>query len=211
MKALDLFCSAGGVSMGLHRAGFDVEGVDIEPQPNYPFPFRQMDALTADLHGYDLICASPPCQKYTKATLSQRTAGKEYPDLIAATREKLLASGVPWIMENVPGAPMRPDVILCGSMFGLRLVRHRWFECSFPIFNLMACQHPPNPVVAAGHGTPSWVRKQNGGKGFTIAEVREAMGIDWMNRDELSLAIPPAYSEFLARQFLKQRTCETTK
>ena len=203
LKALDLFCGAGGASKGLADAGFEVTGVDIVRRKNYPFAFIEGDALKADTTGYDLIWASPPCQAYTQAALSQRNAGKVYPDLMAATRAKLEASGVPFIIENTPGAPMRVDVVLCGSMFGLRLVRHRWFECSFPIFRLFTpCVHHPNPIVATGHGTPTWSRIKNGGKCYKITEVRDAMGIHWMNRGELSQAIPPAYSRWLAEQFL---------
>ena len=97
---------------------------------------------------------------------------------------------------------MRVDIVLCGSMFGLRLIRHRWFECSFPIFTLHICQHHPNPIVACGHGTPTWSRARNGGKCYKIGEVREAMGIDWMNGMELSQAIPPAYAEYIGRAAL---------
>lgn len=193
--------------MGLNRAGFDVEGWDIKPQPHYPFKFHHGDALDADLSGFDFVWASPPCQAYTQATLSQRNAGKTYPDLMAATRAKLVASGLPYIIENVPGAPMRPDIILCGSMFGLRLIRHRWFECSFDIFGLQddcKISHHPNPVVVVGHGTTSWARQKNGGKCHTIQEARDAMGIAWMNRGELSQAIPPAYSEHLGERAIQQ-------
>ncbi len=203
IRALDLFCAAGGASMGISRAGFEVEGWDIKPQPHYPFKFHLGNALEADLKGFDLIWASPPCQAYTKATLSQRNAGKQYPDLMAATRIKLQNSGIPFIIENTPGAPMRVDIILCGSMFGLRLIRHRWFECSFPIFNLTSpCQHDPNPCVVVGHGTTSWARAKNNGKCHTVAECKAAMGIDWMTRAELSQAIPPVYSQYLCRSFI---------
>lgn len=203
-QCADLFCCAGGAAMGLHRAGFDVAGWDIKPQKNYPFTFHLGDALAADLSGFDFVWASPPCQAYTQAAASQRNAGKRYPDLMAATREKLVASGLPFVIENTPGAPMRVDVVLCGSMFGLQLIRHRWFELSFPFFQLVEkCQHHPNPVVACGNGTPTWSRAKNGGKCFSIAQVRCAMGIDWMNRNELSQAVPPCYSEHLGRQVLK--------
>lgn len=200
MKVLDLYCCAGGAAMGIHRAGFEVVGVDINPQPRYPFEFRQGNALETDFSGFDFVWASPPCQAYTKASLSQRNRGKVYPDLLAATREKIIASRLPYIIENTPGAPMRVDVVLCGSMFGLRLIRHRWFECSLPILIMTnPCNHHPNPCVVVGHGTTSWARAKNGGKCHTIKENRDAMGIDWMNRGELSQAIPPAYSEFMMR------------
>lgn len=189
--------------MGIHRAWPDAEitGVDIKPQPRYPFNFIGADAMTFPLDGYDMIWASPPCQAYTKASMSQRRAGKVYPDLLAATRDRISKTGTPYIIENTPGSPMRVDIVLCGSMFGLRLIRHRWFEISIPLFCLVpTCQHDPNPCVVVGHGTTSWARAKNGGKCHTIEENRKAMGIDWMMRDELSQAIPPAYSEFLCRQ-----------
>lgn len=201
-RLLDLFCGAGGCSMGYHRAGFDVVGVDLSPQKNYPFKFRQADALTFPLDGFDAIHASPPCQAYSQAALSQRNAGKEYPDLLASTRERLQAAGVPWVIENVPGAPMRPDFKLCGCQFGLELRRLRWFETSWQAFSMRPPCHHPYPVVSVvGHGTPSWVREQLGFNP-TIADYRAAMGIDWMNRNELSQAIPPAYTEFIGGQLL---------
>ena len=200
-RALDLFCCAGGAGMGLHRAGFDVTGVDHNDQPNYPFHFRQANALSYPLDGFDFIWASPPCQAYSIASASQRVRGKEYADLIEPIRKRLVASGIPWVIENVPGSPIRADLILCGSQFNLRVIRHRLFECSFPIFVLTPpCNHPPDPVVVVGHGTTSWARKKNGGKCHTSKEKRAAMGIQWTTREELSQAIPPAYSEFIGRQ-----------
>lgn len=207
LRCADLFCGAGGAAMGLHRAGLEVVGWDIKPQKNYPFEFHQWNALEADLSGFDFVWASPPCQAYTMATMSQRKNGKKYPDLMAATRDKVLKAGLPYVIENTPGAPMRVDVVLCGSMFGLNTIRHRWFEIGFDWFCLTpACQHPKNPIVAVGHGTTSWARKNNGGKCHTITEVRDGMGIDWMNREELSQAVPPAYSEFIGRKFKETLT-----
>lgn len=203
MKVIDLYCGAGGASKGLSEAGFEVTGVDIKRSKNYPFKFIEGDALEADCSGFDLIWASPPCQAYTIASKSQRNAGKIYPDLMGVTREKLITTGIPFIIENTPGAPMRVDIILCGSMFGLRVIRHRWFECSFPIFRLFpTCQHHRSPITVCGTGTTSWNRAKNGGKCHTIQEMRDAMGIQWMNRGELSQAIPPVYSKYLAEQFL---------
>lgn len=208
MKALDLYCGAGGASRGLADAGFDVIGVDIKRRKNYPFAFIEGDALEVSTAGFDLIWASPPCQAYTQAAASQRNAGKVYPDLMAATRARLIESGTPYIIENTPGAPIRVDVILCGSMFGLKLIRHRWFECSFPVFCLANCQHSIDYIDVTGTGG----RRINGrhdGKGGdskkprSLNEAREAMGIDWMNRNELSQAIPPAYSKWLAQRFLE--------
>ena len=203
-RLLDLFCGAGGCSMGYHRAGFDVVGVDLSPQKNYPFEFHQDDAMEFPLDEFDAIHASPPCQAYSQAALSQRNAGKEYPDLLAPTRERLEAAGVPWVIENVPGAPMRPDFKLCGCQFGLELRRMRWFETSWQAFSMRPPCHHPYPVVSVvGHGTPSWAREQLGFNP-TIADYRAAMGIDWMNRNELSQAIPPAYTEFIGGQLIAQ-------
>lgn len=202
-RLLDLFCGAGGCAAGYHRAGFDVVGVDIEPQPHYPYEFHQADALTYPLAGFDVIHASPPCQAYSQAAQTQRNAGKEYPDLLAPTREKLIAAGLPWVIENVPGAPMRADYKFCGCQFGLDLRRERWFEVSWPVaYSLMPpCNHPYPVVSVVGHGAPAWVRERLG-YNPTIADYRAAMGIDWMNRNELSQAIPPAYTEYIGAQLL---------
>jgi DNA (cytosine-5)-methyltransferase 1 len=204
-RALDLFCGAGGASMGLYRAGFDVTGIDINPQPRYPFRFIQGDAMEADLRGYDLVWASPPCQAYSQSAMSQRNKGKQYPDLLSVTREKLQNEANMWIIENVPGAPMRPDVKLCGCQFGLELRRERWFETSWNGLCLLpGCVHLHPVVSVVGHGTPSWVRKKLGFNP-TISDYRAAMGINWMNRNELSQAIPPVYSEFLGRQIARMK------
>lgn len=195
--------------MGLRRAGFDVTGVDIKPQPRYcGDAFIQGDALEADLSGFDFVWASPPCQAFSVASASQKKRGAVYPNLIPATRDKLAKSGLIYIIENVPGAPIRGDVMLCGSMFGLCLVRHRYFETNWPELILTRpCQHDILPVTVCGHGTPSGVRKRMKGSGvFTSKEKRDAMGIDWMNRAELSQSIPPAYSEFLAKPIVRYLT-----
>jgi DNA (cytosine-5)-methyltransferase 1 len=183
-------------------AGFEVTGVDIAPQKHYPFAFIEGDALEyIEQHGheYDVIHASPPCQAYS---IAARGTGKTYPDLLAQTRELLIQAGNPWIIENVPGAPMRADYRLCGCQFDLRLRRQRWFETSWHGFSLMRpCEHfGPVPSVV-GHGTPTWVR-QALGYNPTIAEYRECMGIGWMNRDELSQAIPPAYTKWIGERLL---------
>jgi DNA (cytosine-5)-methyltransferase 1 len=197
MKLLDLFCGAGGAAMGYHRAGFEVVGVDIKPQKNYPFEFHQADAMTYPLEGFDAVHASPPCQAYSVAA---QGTGRIHPDLLAKTRERL--KGV-WIIENVPGAPMRGDMAICGCQVKLPLRRKRYFESSVPIFALLhPCDHRERAVSVVGHGTPSWVRKALG-YNPTIKQYREAMGIDWMNRDELSQAIPPAYTEFIGKQLME--------
>lgn len=205
---LDLFCGAGGAAMGYYRVGFDVIGVDIKPQPRYPFEFIQGDALKppVDLSAFDAIHASPPCQAYTHSAQVFRAQGKIYPDLLAETRANLQCAGVPWVIENVPGAPMRADAILCGCLFSLKgLRRKRWFELSCVSLILQSpCNHDPKELVISvvGHGTPTWVRER-WGRCPTVAEAREAMGIDWMSRDELSQAIPPAYTEFIGRQLMQ--------
>ena len=205
MKLLDLFCGAGGCSKGYHDAGFDVVGVDINPQPRYPFEFVQADAMTYPLDGFDVIHASPPCQRYSRANRGLGNNSK-YPDLLPKTRERLIDNGKPWIIENVEGAPMYFPFTLCGSMFGLRssagwLRRHRLFEMSWIVL-APRCQHPKGVSVGVyGNGTNSW-HKQKLGRNVTVDEQREAMGIDWMTRKELSQAIPPAYTEWIGRRIL---------
>lgn len=201
-RALDLFCCAGGAAMGLHRAGFDVVGVDIEPQPRYPFEFHQADALAYPLDGFDFIWASPPCQKFCALRTREDLSG--YPDLIEPVRARLLSSGKPFIIENVPGAPVRRDVVLCGAMFGLRSYRHRHFECSFPVDQP---DHPKHLVRVNRRGENRKTHWANGGFLTITGDVGvycgpEAMGIDWMSGNEMSEAIPPAYSEYLGRAAL---------
>lgn len=200
-KALDLYCCAGGAAMGLHRAGYDVTGVDIEPQPHYPFAFVQGDALEAALSGYDFVWASPPCQHHSRMSGCREGLRDKYPDLIAATREKLQAWGGPWIIENVVGAPLRNPVMLCGAMFGLQTYRHRIFESNV---SLTAPPHPKHdkPTSKAGHWKPGTLISV-AGNCAPMALAREAMGIDWMPRSNLVEAIPPAFAEYLARQTLR--------
>lgn len=210
LKALDLFCCAGGASAGLHRAGFDVVGVDIRPQPRYPFVFYQADALTFPLRGFDFIWASPPCQGYTALRHAPGTKGA--PLLIDAVRKRLRHAGVPWCIENVEEAAwaMRNPITLCGSMFdlgaqGCRLQRHRLFECSFPM-RQPACRHNDKPVIGVYGGHARRRAASAGGRGTRDvwagghkAAASEAMGIDWMTLNELSEAIPPAYAEVIGR------------
>ena len=204
-RLLDLFCGAGGAAMGYSRAGFEVVGVDIEPQPRYPFEFIQHDALAFPLRTwgeFDAIHASPPCQRFVRSGMYDRTT---HPDLLTPARALLEQTGVPWVIENVPGAPMRPDAVLCGSQFGLEVRRHRWFEFSWaePILTL-ACDHSTlNPVGVYGH--PRGRRSKQGkpwGWGNYEDWVR-AMGIDWMRGEELAQAIPPAYTELIGHQLLQ--------
>ncbi len=198
---LDLFCGAGGAAVGYSRAGFDVVGVDIKPQPHYPFEFVWADALDlCDWSEFDAIHASPPCQAYSVAVTEK--AG--WPDLLPQTRELLERTGLPWVIENVPGAPMRADFMLCGSMFGLPgLRRHRLFETSWHGFALAPpCRHDDDNVCVAGHGPDQHSPFRYNRPGWEDRK-RAAMGIDWMTRDEISQAIPPAYTEFIGRQLLE--------
>lgn len=219
---LDLFCGAGGAAMGYHRAGFDVVGVDIKPQPHYPFEFVQANALPAPVtfERFDAIHASPPCQPFSSLR-GMWNAGK-HPDLIEATRELLFHAGKPSVMENVPGAPLENAVRLCGSSFALgvedgsaELRRHRMFELSFSIL-VPPCAHGTRTIGVYGHQQRKRVIGVYGGHGrdrrrtssawaqdFPTEDRRFAMGIDWMTGDELSQAIPPAYTEFIGAQLLE--------
>ena len=195
--------------MGYHRAGFDeIVGVDIVPQKNYPFTFILGDALNppVDLAAFDLIHASPPCQAFSVTTNFRPKNRTKYPDVVAPTR--LLLANHPHIIENVVGAPLLNYVQVCGTGFNMRLQRHRWFEATFPLFG-MPCAHGRFPWDASlKHSTGRQKRRV-----VVIGEYRvpftlqqEAMGIDWMTLSELSEAIPPAYTEYLGRQFLDQLT-----
>ena len=206
--ALDLFCKAGGASMGLYRAGFDVVGLDVEPQPRYPFSFVQADALNPpfNLSRFDFIWASPPCQDYSAL---RGLATVKRPRLIPHVRSMLEHSGVPYVIENVVGAELKMPIRLCGSSFGLGVWRHRLFETSEPILLVPPCNHAicPKPIDVTGTGGPfNGVRKSSGGgisrKPRNLEHARQVMGIDWMMRAELSQAIPPAYAEFIGRAAL---------
>jgi DNA (cytosine-5)-methyltransferase 1 len=189
--------------MGYHRAGFDVVGVDISLQPRYPFEFHQADALhylAEHWQDFDAVHASPPCQRFSAMSACRPGLSGDYPDLIAATRGLLDLTGLPYVIENVPGSPLRPDLTLCGHMFGLELYRHRVFET-----NWFAWQpaHVPHtlPASRAGHWTPGTIMSVSGHVS-PIAKAREAMGIDWMARDELAESIPPAFTEHIGTQLL---------
>lgn len=192
--------------MGYSRAGFtEIVGVDIKPQPRYPFTFVLGDALRyAAEHGseFDAIHASPPCQAYS--VTKNFTSKRDHPDLLALTRTRLQTTGKPWVIENVPGAPMTAHYRLCGCLFGLkRLRRIRWFETSWTGFQFDGPHvHQKDVITVAGHDVPSHQRKF--GRSVTLDERKAAMGIDWMGRDELGQAIPPAYTEFVGLQLLTE-------
>ena len=195
-RLLDLFCGAGGAATGYHRAGFEVIGVDIKPQPRFPFEFYQGDALTFPLDGYDVIHASPPCQAHSALRTLWRD--REHPDHVASTRLRLQAAGVPYVIENVPGAPLHDTVVLCGSSLALgsngrQLWRHRLFECNFPVM-VPPCAHRGQPVGIYGHGGGGSMTR--GYKG-TKAEYQEAMEMPWATKAEIAQAIPPAYTEHI--------------
>ena len=201
---LDLYCGAGGAAMGYHQAGWDVVGVDIKPQPRYPFAFIQADALSVPLGDAAAIHASPPCQAYS------RMHGSAGVDLVAETRARLVASGRPFVIENVEGAPLHAPIRLCGSMFDLDVQRHRLFEANWPLSeHQWPCRHgiwsPRYRVHDHGRrylaATPP-VFGSGGGK--SAEHWAAAMQIDWMTRAELSQAVPPAYTAFIGRQLLAQ-------
>jgi len=211
-RVLDLFCGQGGAGQGYHLAGFDVVGLDAVDQPRYPFDFCLGDALdprTWPPGPFDAYHASPVCKGYSKSSASWRAAGRSYPDQIGRTRSALRLTGRPWIIENVPGAPLRPDYKLCGCMFGLAieagyLVRERWFETSWHGFELRPpCHHSGVGAISiAGHGVATWSRAKVGA--LKLAERRRLMGCEWMDRNGLGEAIPPAYTEYLGARLRDQ-------
>lgn len=209
MRLLDLYCGAGGATKGYQRAGFQVTGVDIAPQPNYcGDAFIQADALEVSLEGFDVIHASPPCQRYSR--LGSRYDREAHPDLVGPTRERLVGLEVPFIIENVEDAPLRSPVRLCGSSFGLGVRRHRLFETNFPLL-VPPCNHhagePRFDIYNHGQWSKSrvaYVFGQGGGKAKD--QWADAMGIDWMSLEEIVEAIPPAFTEFIGRALLEQRS-----
>jgi DNA (cytosine-5)-methyltransferase 1 len=220
MRLLDLCCGAGGAAMGYHRAGFtEIVGIDNRPQPRYPFRFIQADALKPPvrLEDFDAIHASPPCQAYSAMTKG-RWQDREHADLVGAIRELIAASGRPWVIENVMGAPLRYSLQLCGTQFGLQTTEGSQFESPWVFALLPPCSHNDGSAIGVYGGgqhpsrrRPATIGVWGNSGGFSqrdslhhygIDKRKEAMQIDWMNGDELSEAIPPAYTEFIGRQLL---------
>lgn len=206
MRLLDLFCKAGGAARGYQLVGFHVTGVDIEPQPNYcGDAFLQYDAMTVltdmavtQARGFDVIHASPPCQAYS---VTASLHDSDYPELIERVRDLLEAIGMPYVIENVVGAPLRNATRLCGSSFGLGVRRHRLFETSPVLIGAPPCAHhlQPEPVDVTGTGGPGGRHR----KPRNLTQAREAMGIDWMTRPELSEAVPPAYTRWIGERLIE--------
>jgi DNA (cytosine-5)-methyltransferase 1 len=211
-RLLDTFAGAGGCSVGYARAGFEVTGVDIEPHPDYPYELIVADAMEVltdrtFLDRFDVVHASPPCPRYSTATPVE--ARERHPDLVGPVREHLVEWGGSYVIENVPGAPMPNAAMLCGSSFGLRVRRHRLFESDQPIMS-PGCWHDGQVVLGVYGDHPDrpggWLRPDGTSRGLkatSIREAQEALGIDWMTRwDDLTDAIPPAYTEYLGGQLL---------
>lgn len=202
-KLLDLFCGAGGCGVGYAHAGFQVTGVDIEPQSRYPFEFHQADAflfLRNHIHQFDAIHASPPCQRYSVAGNIRRHS-VVHPDLIGPVRDALQKWGGIWVIENVPGSPLLNPVTICGLALGLNVKRHRWFESSHHIQGTCCPKgHPGEWVTVFGGGAPAVPDNRRRASAQIAAS---AMGIDWMTRDEMSQAIPPRYTEFIGKQLFE--------
>jgi len=208
MKLLDLYCKAGGASKGYQLAGFEVVGVDIKKQKRYPFEFIQADCLELMkdmdfLRSFDVITASPPCQTHSITQHLRNAQGKSTDkiDLIPQTREALIASGKPYVIENVPGAPLINPIRMCGSAFGLKVRRHRLFESNIQLTSSV-CKHKEQGKPVGIYGSMRDEIPKGGHTAKSIEQAREAMGIDWMIWGELVEAIPPAYTETIGKQIL---------
>lgn len=208
MKLLDLYCKAGGASKGYADAGFEVTGIDIKKQKRYPYTFIQADCLEVlkdldYLRTFDVIAASPPCQTHSATKHLRVAQGKttDKVDLIPQTREALIASGKPYVIENVPGAPLIDPVQFCGSYFGLKVRRHRLFESNLPIIG-SGCKHKEQGRPVGIYGSMRDEIPGGGHTAKTIEQAREAMGIDWMIWGELVEAIPPIYTYEIGKQLI---------
>ncbi|MCI3276288.1 SAM-dependent methyltransferase [Streptomyces cylindrosporus] len=209
-RLLDAFCCQGGAGMGYHLAGFDVTGVDIHPQPRYPFAFVQAEAVAfIREHGaeFDFIHASPPCQHHSDC---QRIRGNQHPDLIAPTRAALKSTGLPWVIENVSGAvpKMHAPVMLCGAMYGLATYRHRYFETGSWLLPQPEHRAHLVPQAKMGRPIPPGHYGQFVGNFSGVGHARRVMGVKWMNRDGIRECVPPAYTRWLGTHALAALTCE---
>lgn len=208
MRLLDLFCGAGGCSVGYYRAGFDVEGVDITPHDDYPFTFHQADAMDVlrdreFLNQFDVIHASPPCQAFTSARHLSKAQGNKTNtlDLLTPTTQLLRAWGGMYVIENVPGAPMTNPALMCGSAFGLQVRRHRYFDSPLLLMN-SGCRHSQQGRPVGVYHVMGDEIPHGGRTARTLQEGRIAMGIDWMTWRDLKEAIPPAYTQYIGEQVL---------
>ncbi|QDN79481.1 DNA cytosine methyltransferase [Streptomyces sp. S1A1-7] len=204
-RLLDAFCCQGGAGKGYADAGFDVTGIDIHPQPRYPFTFIQAEAVAfIREHGaeFDVIHASPPCQHDSEC---QRIRGNQHPDLIAPTRAALEATGRPWVIENVKGAvpKLRTPVMLCGAMSGLQTYRHRYFETGGSL-TLLQPLHPEHlvPQAKMGRPVPPGHFGQYIGNFSGVDQARRVMGVPWMNRGGIRECVPPAYTQWVGASAL---------
>ena len=208
MKLLDLFCGAGGASKGYALAGFEVTGIDLKHGKRYPFTYQRRDFNTVtveELQEYDVIHASPPCQTFSITQHLRNAQGKSTDklDLLEPVRNLLIASGKPYVIENVKGAPLINPVQLCGSSFGLKARRHRLFESNMPLTGT-TCNHKEQGRPVGIYGSMRDEIPQGGRTAKTMEEAHSAMGIDWMIWGELVEAIPPAYTEYLGKQLIKE-------
>ena len=206
MRLLDIFCGAGGASKGYEMAGFDVTGIDLKSGKRYPFTYIKKDFKTLtveDLQDYDVIHASPPCQTFsiTKNLRIAQNKKTDKEDLLDVTRQLLIDSGKPYVLENVPGAPLRNPIQLCGSVFNLQVRRHRLFESNMPLKG-SGCDHKQQGRPVGIYGSLNDKIPGGGQTAKTIEIAREAMGINWMIWTELVEAIPPMYTEFIGKQVM---------
>lgn len=210
LKALDLYCCQGSAGFGFEQAGFIVTGVDLYPQRKHRGLFIQSDAIDYLLeHGeeYDYIHASPPCQKHSLSAMQFRLLGKQYPDLISATRAALIKIGKPYDLENVPGSPLLNPIELCGTMFGLPTYRHRLFEANW---NLLPPIHPVHKAKNAKMGRPIKEGQfiQYMGHFSGVQQVRDFTGCQWMDQYGLAQSIPPQYTKYIGEQFINSLTTQ---
>lgn len=222
-KLLDLFCGVGGCSVGYKRAGFEVVGVDIVHQPDYPFEFIKADALTFPTSGFDAVHASPPCQQHS---VTRSIHGIEYPDLVPMTISKLNACKLPWAIENVPGCHwLSTSVMLCGTMFGLGVYRHRWFRLSLgtgkseltraALYKRLTPKHPKHPKGnttiddTSGYSTGVGGFVTVCGNNFVRQAAASAMGVYWTkSRKSIAQSIPPKYTEYIGNILMREVTGE---